>query len=92
MAGTIPVTALVGSNGVGKTTLARLIAGELEPSAGHILWHGAVSYFSQRENPPSETVEEYLSVRYSWSILGEELVQGIDPKNFCDQLSGGEWM
>jgi ATPase subunit of ABC transporter with duplicated ATPase domains len=29
-------TGMVGSNGAGKTTLLRLIAGELEPSAGHV--------------------------------------------------------
>ena len=29
-------TGVVGANGSGKTTLLRLIAGELEPSAGHV--------------------------------------------------------
>ncbi|MGA7872969.1 MAG: ATP-binding cassette domain-containing protein, partial [Candidatus Binatus sp.] len=29
-------TGVVGPNGAGKTTLLRLIAGELEPAAGHI--------------------------------------------------------
>ena len=29
-------TGVVGSNGAGKTTLLRLIAGELEPPAGHV--------------------------------------------------------
>ena len=29
-------TGVVGSNGAGKTTLLRLIAGELEPDAGHV--------------------------------------------------------
>ncbi len=29
-------TGVVGPNGAGKTTLLRLIAGELEPSAGHL--------------------------------------------------------
>jgi ABC-type Mn2+/Zn2+ transport system ATPase subunit len=29
-------TGVVGPNGAGKTTLLRLIAGELEPAAGHV--------------------------------------------------------
>ncbi len=34
------VTALLGSNGVGKTTLMRAIVGLIPLSAGEILWHG----------------------------------------------------
>jgi len=34
------VTAVMGSNGAGKTTVVRLISGELEPSAGLVAWRG----------------------------------------------------
>lgn len=37
-AGTI--TGLIGPNGAGKTTVTNLIAGEMAPSSGHILFHG----------------------------------------------------
>lgn len=47
------VTALVGPNGVGKTTLARIIAGEIEPSSGSIVASN-VTYFPQRAPPPRE--------------------------------------
>lgn len=86
------ITALVGPNGIGKSTLAKLIAGELEPSAGQLLRRATVSYLSQRENPPQQSVDDYLSTRYSWSILGEELLAGINRRNLCNQLSGGQWM
>lgn len=34
------ITALIGSNGVGKTTLMRTIAGNIPPMGGHILYQG----------------------------------------------------
>jgi macrolide transport system ATP-binding/permease protein len=46
-------TGIVGPNGLGKTTLLRLTAGELEPVQGHIECHGRVAYCPQRtDNPP----------------------------------------
>lgn len=41
-------TGLVGRNGVGKTVLARLLAGELEPSSGRCLRSGSVRLLGQR--------------------------------------------
>ena len=40
-------TGLVGRNGVGKTLLARLIAGQLQPTAGHITVAGQVAYLPE---------------------------------------------
>ncbi len=40
-------SALVGANGIGKTTLFRLIAGELEPSAGSVRIDGRVGLMRQ---------------------------------------------
>lgn len=86
------LTALVGPNGVGKTCLAKLIAGELESTVGRIRKNGAVTYFPQRETPNSLSVEDYLASRYSWSLLGEKLLAGIDRSTLCSNLSGGQWM
>ncbi|MES3038034.1 MAG: ATP-binding cassette domain-containing protein, partial [Bdellovibrionota bacterium] len=86
------LTALVGPNGIGKTTLARLIAGELEPTTGHIQRYGAVTYFPQREEPPSISVIEYLGDTYEWSTLIESLLKDIDLGQACTDLSGGQWM
>lgn len=41
-------TALVGRNGVGKTVLARLLAGQLPPSSGRCLRSGRVHYMAQQ--------------------------------------------
>lgn len=38
--------ALVGDNGVGKTTLLRLLVGELEPDDGAAVARGTVAYLS----------------------------------------------
>ncbi len=40
-------TALVGANGVGKTTMLRLIAGELKPTVGAIGLAGSAAFMSQ---------------------------------------------
>lgn len=39
---------IVGKNGIGKTTLLKLIAKELEPSSGSVAVHGKVSYLPQK--------------------------------------------
>ncbi|WP_277373373.1 ATP-binding cassette domain-containing protein [Pseudomonas sp. AA-38] len=41
-------TGLVGRNGVGKSILGRLLAGELQPSDGRILRQGRIAYLPQR--------------------------------------------
>ncbi|HEX2203595.1 MAG TPA: ABC-F family ATP-binding cassette domain-containing protein [Longimicrobium sp.] len=40
-------TALVGANGVGKTTLVRLLTGELSPSSGVVVRRGTLGYLPQ---------------------------------------------
>lgn len=40
-------TGLVGANGTGKTTLVRLLAGELRPSAGTVVRAGSIGYLPQ---------------------------------------------
>jgi ATPase subunit of ABC transporter with duplicated ATPase domains len=85
------LSALVGPNGVGKTCLARLLAGDLQPTAGAMQRNAAVKLFPQRENPEPVTIAEYLSDQ-EWSLLGERLLHGIDRQSLCTTLSGGQWM
>src|SRR3954447_1462419 len=54
---------LVGRNGVGKSTLARLILGELAPSAGAVVVRGRLGVLRQALAPaPSATVADLMGV------------------------------
>src|ERR1700732_4999162 len=86
------LSALVGPNGIGKTCLAQLIAGELEPSSGTIRRMGPVKLLPQRQEPECATVDEFLSFEYQWSLPGERLLANIDRQATCTTLSGGQWM
>ena len=61
--GTGDRAALVGANGVGKTTLFRLIVGEAQPTAGSIAVHGQLGVMHQlvgTADHPVATVRELL--------------------------------
>ncbi|GFE90600.1 ATP-binding cassette domain-containing protein [Steroidobacter agaridevorans] len=85
-------SALVGPNGVGKTCLARLLAGELEPTSGAIQRDGPVSLFAQREPPEPIAVADYLASVDQWSLTRDRLLTNIDQQALCTSLSGGQWM
>jgi ATPase subunit of ABC transporter with duplicated ATPase domains len=52
--------ALIGTNGVGKTTLMRIAAGELEPLDGDVAITGAAAYMAQDVGTGDGTVRELL--------------------------------
>lgn len=59
---------IVGANGVGKTTLMKLIAGKLIPDSGKIIWDNnkSFSYLDQHlEVHTDQTIEEYLYSVYN---------------------------
>lgn len=86
---------LVGANGVGKSTLAKILAGQIAPTEGDLLCDHPVLYFAQTEEPSLSTAAEYLMDLWEDAAQGPEvwlpLVQGIDLEKPCYVLSGGEW-
>ena len=93
---------VVGKNGVGKTTLIRLLQGELEPAGGKISWGGTTdrSYFPQDARElfeQEESILEWIS-KYTNSqdtnemraMLGRMLFSGEEVKKKVTVLSGGE--
>ncbi|GGD39682.1 ABC-F family ATP-binding cassette domain-containing protein [Pseudoxanthomonas indica] len=63
-------TALVGRNGVGKTVLARLLAGQLQPSGGRCLSSGSVHYLAQQTFlPQGGTVAHLAGVESVFAAL-----------------------
>jgi ATPase subunit of ABC transporter with duplicated ATPase domains len=86
------LAALVGPNGVGKSCLARLLTGELAPTAGVVRRHTEVRLIPQRQEPPSITVAEFLGDQYEWQPGMRPLVRDIPLDQSCQSLSGGQWM
>ncbi len=87
---------LVGPNGVGKTTLARILAQELQPSTGHIVANGQVIYFAQTEEAKETLLSDYLAnvwdVNDQYPELIATLMEQLDLNRKTIELSGGEWM
>lgn len=94
--------ALTGINGAGKSTMLKIIAGEIEPDSGSSTLGSSVrmGYFSQysfESLDPELTVFEEMCHRLPqattgeiMSILGAFLFSGDDTKKKISVLSGGE--
>ncbi|NYT23334.1 ABC-F family ATPase [Alcaligenaceae bacterium] len=95
--------AIIGANGVGKTTLLRMLAGDLEPDSGSVKWSDSadVGYMAQ---DVSDQFESDLNL-FDWlgdyrqpgdddqamrSVLGRLLFSGDDIGKEVSVLSGGE--
>lgn len=86
-----PRMALVGRNGVGKSLLARLIAGAILPTTGRCLRAGSVYYLSQYiTEEPGCTVADLLRVTPVVQAL-ERMEQGHYSPLDLD-LIGDQWM
>jgi ATPase subunit of ABC transporter with duplicated ATPase domains len=91
--------ALVGRNGVGKSTLLKILAGQLSPSTGSILRSGVVYYLPQistiRQEVTADSVLSFLSsISDEWwkieEILQTQFRTNIDLFLPITNLSGGE--
>jgi ATPase subunit of ABC transporter with duplicated ATPase domains len=81
-------TGLVGRNGVGKTTLLRLITGELSPSSGTVSVSGRIGLLRQQVQPePGETIADLFGVREGLSLL----VRAIAGEAGADELAEADW-
>jgi len=81
-------TGLVGRNGVGKTTLLRLIAGELTASSGTVTVAGRIGVLRQSMQPAAdETVADLFGVRSSLALL-ERAMAG---EAHAEELAGADW-
>jgi ATPase subunit of ABC transporter with duplicated ATPase domains len=95
--------AVIGENGIGKTTFLRALVGEIKPNHGEIKWaeKAKIGYFSQDHATDFEkdvtlfdwmkdcaqSGEDDQAIR---SILGRLLFSGEDTKKSVKVLSGGE--
>jgi ATPase subunit of ABC transporter with duplicated ATPase domains len=95
--------AIIGPNGVGKTTLMRCLAGDLQPTGGRITWveNAQVGYMPQ--DPQAEFAEavDLFNWMSAWTgkadddqivrgILGRLLFSGDEIRKSVKVLSGGE--
>jgi ATPase subunit of ABC transporter with duplicated ATPase domains len=95
--------AIIGPNGVGKTTLMRCLAGELRPAGGRIMWveNAQLGYMPQ---DPQAEFEDKIDL-FGWmsqytgkadddqivrATLGRLLFSGDETKKSVKVLSGGE--
>lgn len=76
-------TGLVGENGTGKTTLLRLISGELTPATGAISASGQVGYLPQQlVLDTTATVADLLGKRAQFDALRAIESGDADPRHF----------
>jgi len=95
--------AIVGPNGIGKTTLMRCLAGELRPNGGRIVWVENAQPGYMPQDPQAE-FEDKLDL-FAWmsqytgkadddqivrATLGRLLFSGEETKKSVKVLSGGE--
>ncbi|MDA3850199.1 MAG: ATP-binding cassette domain-containing protein [Spirochaetaceae bacterium] len=66
-------TAMAGANGGGKTTLLRLITGELQASTGKIQRPGKTLYCSQEVHQPPPELEDFFMELYSGNNIAGRL-------------------
>jgi ATPase subunit of ABC transporter with duplicated ATPase domains len=95
--------AIIGPNGIGKTTLLRCLAGDLQPDTGTIKWadKARIGYYAQDHTADFAKDENMTDWMTYWrgpndddqtvrATLGRLLFSGDDAKKRVKVLSGGE--
>ncbi len=81
-------TGLVGRNGVGKTTLLRMIAGTLPPQAGSVSVNGTVGLLRQTvQVAPGETLADLMGVAGALALLH----RADDGRATAEELAVADW-
>ena len=84
-------TGITGRNGSGKTTLLRLVAGDLQPIAGHVRVSGRVATLEQRLTlATAATVADLLGVRSALDALAALDAGDARPEHL--ELLDGQWL
>jgi len=82
-------TGLVGRNGVGKTTLLKLVSGELRPQSGTISVSGSLGVLRQNvQVTPEETVADLFGATGALAVLR----RAEAGKATADELASADWM
>ncbi|PYI52917.1 ABC-F family ATP-binding cassette domain-containing protein [Paenibacillus flagellatus] len=95
------MAALIGPNGIGKSTLLKILTGQKQPDAGTFEWGSnvVIGYYDQEQQGlnPNHTVLEELWNDYPHleevrirTVLGSFLFSGEDVLKKVGSLSGGE--
>ncbi|GAA5232624.1 ABC-F family ATP-binding cassette domain-containing protein [Verticiella sediminum] len=83
-------TGLVGRNGAGKTVLARMLAGQIQPTTGRCLRAGSVRYLAQQVSPPEgSTVADLAGMRHTLDALARIEAGSSAPEDF--DAVGDDW-
>jgi ATPase subunit of ABC transporter with duplicated ATPase domains len=94
--------AIIGRSGVGKTTLCKMLVGELQPDAGKVEWgtQTSIGYLAQDHRDGianGTTVSDWLhgwkptaNIQDVRGLLGRMLFKGEEGMKPTDALSGGE--
>ncbi|CDN57003.1 ABC transport system ATP-binding component (plasmid) [Neorhizobium galegae bv. officinalis bv. officinalis str. HAMBI 1141] len=80
---------LVGRNGVGKTTLLKLITGELSPASGTVSVSGSLGVLRQSvQVAPDETIADLFGTRAALAILARAEAGEAS----AEELANADWM
>jgi ATPase subunit of ABC transporter with duplicated ATPase domains len=83
-------TAVVGRNGVGKSTLLKLIIDQLKPSSGYITVTGSLAFCPQNFTEYLNlTISEVLGVANKIKALDKVMNGSVDPADF--DIIGDDW-
>ncbi|EJZ20624.1 ATP-binding cassette domain-containing protein, partial [Rhizobium sp. Pop5] len=82
-------TGLVGRNGVGKTTLLKLVSGEIQPQSGTVSVSGSLGLLRQSvQVAPHETVADLFGVAGALAVLR----RAETGEATADELAAADWM